>query len=126
MFSLDGVVAIRKFGHAGFLPTAAVAVLPCSRWWRCLPAIAAVVKVGNGRLHDMVTTWSLEVWLTSMCAFRPFSMHRSYSALNSAAVKAGGGLGQAGSSTLAHAPPLTMLDHVEETREVGGGSEERD
>jgi hypothetical protein len=83
--------------------------------------MAAVVKVGNGRLHDMVTTWSLEVWLTSMRAFRPFSMHRSYSALNSAAVKAGGGLGQAGSSTLAHAPPLTMLAHVEEMREVGGG-----
>jgi hypothetical protein len=46
-------------------------------------------------------------------------MQRSYSAVKSAVVMAGCGLGQAHSSTLAHEPPLTTLAHQGETWEAG-------
>jgi hypothetical protein len=56
--------------------------------------------------------WRPAVWLTTMRALSPLSMHRSYNAEKSAAETVGGGLEQAGSPTLARMPPLTKLAHM--------------
>jgi hypothetical protein len=48
----------------------------------------------------------------TMRAIRPLTRHRSYSAEKSTVETAGCGVKHAGSSTLAHMPPLTMLAHV--------------
>jgi hypothetical protein len=60
-----------------------------------------------------------------MHAFRPLARQCLYSAEKSVVETAGGGLEQAGSTTLVHAPPLTTLAHVAvgETKEVGGRGE---
>jgi hypothetical protein len=55
-----------------------------------------------------------------MHAFNPLSIHRLYNAEKSVAEMDGGGLGLAGSHTQVATPPLTMLAHVGEAREVGG------
>jgi hypothetical protein len=59
------------------------------------------------------------VWLMTTLAFRPLAMKHSYSAEKLAIVMAGGCLEQAGFSQRTHTPPLTMLSHVGEPREVG-------
>jgi hypothetical protein len=73
-----------------------------------------------GRLQETVAIWVPATWLKITRAFRPLAKQRSYSAEKSAVETVG--VGQAGPSTLAHAPPLTTLAHVAvgETREVGG------
>jgi hypothetical protein len=82
----------------------------------------AAVLVDVGRLQDTVMTWTPEAWLNITCAYSPLTRKRSYSAEKSAIETAGSGLEQAGSPTLAHAPPQTTLAHmaVGETREMGG------
>jgi Icc-related predicted phosphoesterase len=81
--------------------------------------------VDVGRLQDTMTTCTPLAWLNTMHAFRPLARQRLYSAEKSAVETAGGGLEQAGSTTLVHAPPLTTLAHVAvgETKEVGGRGE---
>jgi hypothetical protein len=78
--------------------------------------------VDVGRLQDTVMIWTPAAWLNIKCAYRLFTRQRSNSAEKSAIETAGGGLEQAGSPTLVHAPPLTSLAHmaVGETRDVGG------
>jgi hypothetical protein len=78
--------------------------------------------VDVGKLQETVMTWTPGAWLNTMRAFRPLARKSSYSTEKSAVVTAGCGVGLAGSSTLAHRPPLTTLAHmaVGETKEVGG------
>jgi hypothetical protein len=105
--TVEGVFRARAAG-------AAVAALPRLQWrrWRRrrLPA-AAEVSAGTGKLQETVNVWRPAAWLNTTRAFKPQAKHLSYSAVNSAAMKAGccAGLEDFG----AHAPsPRTMLAHV--------------
>jgi hypothetical protein len=84
--------------------------------------VAALVtddgRLQDGRLQETVAIWRPATWLKITRAFKPLAKQRSYSAEKSAVETAG--VGQTGPSTLAHAPPLTTLAHLGETREVGG------
>jgi hypothetical protein len=76
-------------------------------------------RLQKGRLQETVAVWSPATWLKITRALKPLAKQRSYSDWKSAVDIAG--VGQAGPSTLAHAPPLTTFAHlaVGETWEVG-------
>jgi hypothetical protein len=77
--------------------------------------------VEAGRMHVNVMVCEPAAWLTATRALRPLSMQRPYSAKKSATEADGGVvLGLAGSPTQVAVPPLTMLAHMGEAREVGG------
>ncbi len=72
---------------------------------------AAEVSAGTGKLQETVNIWRPATWLNTTRAFKPLAKHLSYSAVNSAAMKAGCCAGLEGFG--AHAPsPRTTLAHV--------------
>jgi hypothetical protein len=76
-------------------------------------------RLQEGRLQERVAIWSPAMWLKITRVLKPLAKKRSYSDWKSAVDTAG--VGQAGPSTLADAPPLTTFAHVAvgETWEVG-------
>ncbi len=82
--------------------------------------MAVEVLAGAGRLQEIVMTWHPAAWLMTTQAFRPVATQRLYCTMKSAAVMAGGCLGQVDSSPRAPMSPLTMLAHVGELGEVEG------
>ncbi len=98
--------------------SAAVAARPRRlRRRRCHPAVAAVT-VGAGKMQVTVMVCDPAAWLIATRALCPLSLQRSYSATKSALETDGGGRGLAGSPTQGTTPPLTMLAHMGEAREV--------
>ncbi len=83
----------------------------CRRWRRCLPAVAAVAD-GVGTLQVTVTTWIPAAWQYTSCVLRPLARNLSYNSEKSEVETSGCGVKQAGSSTLAHAPPLTTKEFL--------------
>ncbi len=94
------------------------------RWRRRrrLPAAVAFSAV-SGKVHVTVMVWHPATGLVTKRAFRPLAIHLSNSAENSAAVMAGGGPVQVGSSTRVYTSPLASLAHVGGPREVWGRGE---
>jgi hypothetical protein len=64
--------------------------------------------------------WHPTAWLMTTQVFRPMATQRSYSAVKSAVVMAGGCLGQVDPSLRAPTSPLTMIAHVGELGEAEG------
>jgi hypothetical protein len=62
-------------------------------------------------MHDRDRVWCPAAWLKATRAFRPLAKHRSYSAVNSAAVTAGCCSGHVFFTVLAPSP-LATLAHV--------------
>jgi hypothetical protein len=63
-------------------------------------------------LQVTVRTWTPAAWLITTRTFSPLAMQRSYNAVKSSAVMAGGGLGQVESSLRVFTSPLTPLAHM--------------
>ncbi len=76
-----------------------------------------------GMMHVTVMLCRPAARLTATRAVKPLSIHLSYSAKKSATEADGGGLGLSGSPTQVAMPPLTLLPHVGEAREVKGRGE---
>ncbi len=70
---------------------------------------AIEVSVGTGKPQETDNIWRPAAWLKTTRAFKPLAKHRSYSAVNSAAMTAGCG-GRVCST--ARAPSRTTLPHV--------------
>jgi hypothetical protein len=62
-------------------------------------------------MHESERVWRPAAWLNATRALRPLAKHRSYSAINSAAVTAGCCCGRAIFTALAPLP-LATLAHV--------------
>jgi hypothetical protein len=76
------------------------------------------VSAGTGKLQETDNIWRPAAWLKTTRAFKPLAKHRSYSAINSAAMTAGCG-GRVCST--ARAPsPRTTLAHVGVRGELQG------
>jgi hypothetical protein len=120
LFLAGAAVAVE--GEWTLLASTVVAARPRRRRRRRRQRFVAVVAIVDvlGRLHMMVATWIPAAWLNTTRAFKPFARQHSYNAEKSALETAGCGVGQAGTSMLAHSSPLTTSALVGETREVGG------
>jgi hypothetical protein len=93
---------------------AVVAALPRfrqRRWRRRRFPAAAADPAGTGKMHDRDRVWHPAAWLKATRALRPLAKHRSYSAVNSAAVTVGCCSGGVLFTALAPSP-LALLAHV--------------
>jgi hypothetical protein len=73
--------------------------------------VEAADPAGTGKMHDRDRVWRPAAWLKATRAFRVLAKHRSYSAVNSAAVTAGCCSGRVFFTALAPSP-LATLAHV--------------